>query len=781
MTPFCPVRICKPVPYGAACAVLLLLFWIGSSSAFAADVFNPEKTIKQLDQFNNVLDNVEANLTVDAPTDQELLTERKKLQGIRDQLLSIQNENIPLYDAAKADITNLGPAPEGDNATPEPDNIQALRKEFSQKEQQLDGLIKQAESLAFRSNRLLKQITTTRRDQFVGQLVQKQASPLNGDLWLNTLNAYHSQLSSLVNQQTDHHESIWPTQITAGVLYLFLLAATTFISARKLNKQLTDSEGSSETVLSTIAQSLTLPMVVSTVCLLLVFQMLHTQGLLSNDSQTFIIKCLGLTLLVTFMFLVSQRLARAEIFRPSMRWMGFAAALLYALDAAFLESGRMMGAPVDLAVGQSYLVTTLFAFLLAAYTYKALRLSSADKDYFFPRKICYLTGFLSAFILLANAFGYPALSRFLLARIVLLFTLFLAVMMLRYLVRPWLNRLDQMLQDNKPAEEGAEPPPRLMFFWLSLTVDITLFLLALPLIAGIIGADWNDIRDWAMQAFLGFKIGSITISVSSIVLAIGFFILALFITRLLQRVLGQKILPRTTMDESLRHSIVQVLGYVGLILALMVAISALGFDLTNLALIAGALSVGIGFGLQSIVSNFVSGLILLFERPIKVGDWIITNSGEGFVKRISVRSTEIETFDRTSIIVPNSELITSSVKNWTHKDRIGRVAIPVGVSYNDDPHQVSDLLMECIKSSSDSLKNPPPSVVFKDFGDSALIFECRFFIRNITDLPRVATKMRLDIWDTLKAAGVEISYPQRDLHIRTAPGLKGLLHEPAVE
>ena len=228
------------------------------------------------------------------------------------------------------------------------------------------------------------------------------------------------------------------------------------------------------------------------------------------------------------------------------------------------------------------------------------------------------------------------------------------------------------------------------------------------------------------------------------------------------------------MDTSVRQSITQVLGYVGLIIALMASISAVGFDLTNLALIAGALSVGIGFGLQSIVSNFVSGLILLFERPIKVGDWLITNSGEGIVKKISVRATVVETFDRTSIIVPNAELISSSVKNWTHADRVGRVIVNVGVSYSSDPQQVRDLLMDMITENEDVLKTPKPTVLFKDFADSALIFEIRFFISNIQEIFPISSQVRFDIWEVFKEAGVEISFPQRDLHIRTAPGLEGV-------
>jgi small-conductance mechanosensitive channel len=201
----------------------------------------------------------------------------------------------------------------------------------------------------------------------------------------------------------------------------------------------------------------------------------------------------------------------------------------------------------------------------------------------------------------------------------------------------------------------------------------------------------------------------------------------------------------------------------------------MGLDLSNLALIAGALSVGIGFGLQNVVNNFVSGLILLVERPIKVGDWVLVGGHEGFVKQIKVRATEIETFQRASVIIPNSEFISNAVTNLTHKDSFGRVDVSIGVAYGSDVNQVMEVLKKCLRENSSILEFPEPFVLFQGFGDSSLDFETRAYIPEVSRIFRVSSEVRVAIYTALAEAGIEIPFPQRDVHIKSLP--KGLRNE----
>jgi len=209
-----------------------------------------------------------------------------------------------------------------------------------------------------------------------------------------------------------------------------------------------------------------------------------------------------------------------------------------------------------------------------------------------------------------------------------------------------------------------------------------------------------------------------------------------------------------------------VVGYAGTAIAALLAVSYAGLDISNFAVVAGALSVGIGFGLQSIVNNFVSGLILLVERPIKVGDWIVLGSEQGNVRRISVRATEIETFDRASLIIPNSELITGRVLNWTHRNSMGRIILRIGVGYDSDPERVMAILKACAVAQPGVLRTPEPVAAFEDFGASALQFSLRVYLADISQALRVQSDLRVAMLKELRAAAVEIPFNQVDVNVR---------------
>ena len=276
----------------------------------------------------------------------------------------------------------------------------------------------------------------------------------------------------------------------------------------------------------------------------------------------------------------------------------------------------------------------------------------------------------------------------------------------------------------------------------------------------------SDIVDTVRGAFFGFTVGGLTISVYTLFLATALFLIGYFITIGIRNWLQGRYFPTTNLDRGLTNSISTVVGYIGLLLAAILAITAAGFDLSNLAIVAGALSVGIGFGLQSVVGNFVSGLILLAERPIKAGDWVVTTGGEGTVKRISVRSTEIETFDRATIIVPNSTLISDPVTNWTHGTKMGRIILPIGVGYDSDPDQVRDILLECAKEHDLVLGHPAPIVYFMEFGASSLDFQLRCYLADINNMVVVQSALRFSILRALREANIEIPFPQRQISIK---------------
>jgi len=245
-------------------------------------------------------------------------------------------------------------------------------------------------------------------------------------------------------------------------------------------------------------------------------------------------------------------------------------------------------------------------------------------------------------------------------------------------------------------------------------------------------------------------------------------VLLIYFTGKFRSLLVNRILARYNLDIGIRQSIGTIVRYALLVLGAIIIMDSAGIHLSSLTVLAGALGVGLGFGLQNIANNFVSGLIILFERPIKVGDRIEVGDISGDVVNISARATTVITNDNISVIVPNSEFISSQVINWSHNDRLVRFRYPVGVSYSEDPERIKQLLMEVMEEHPGILDHPPPDVWFDEFGDSSLNFNLMVWTSMYVQRPKaLKSQLYFSIFKKFNEHGVEIPFPQRDLHIRS--------------
>jgi small-conductance mechanosensitive channel len=264
-----------------------------------------------------------------------------------------------------------------------------------------------------------------------------------------------------------------------------------------------------------------------------------------------------------------------------------------------------------------------------------------------------------------------------------------------------------------------------------------------------------------------FEINRTPVTPSSIIMFVVVVTVFYLFSRLLQKALQTKILTRFRIDKGTQYTLARVSHYVIMIVGGLLAFQFIGIDLSGLAVIVGLLSVGIGFGLQNVTSNFIAGLILLFERPIKVGDRVTVGHTEGDVIAINMRSTTIRSLDNISIIVPNSEFVSSQVINWSHGDPKVRLIVDVGVSYNSNLDDVIRSLREVADDNQNVLKHPEPDVLLASFGDSSWNMKLRVWLKDPQNYYKIHSDINCEIVRKFREKGIEIPFPQRDLHVRS--------------
>ncbi len=378
-------------------------------------------------------------------------------------------------------------------------------------------------------------------------------------------------------------------------------------------------------------------------------------------------------------------------------------------------------------------------------------------------KITFLTALLALGVFGVSLFGYPYLSDFIFNHLMLSVLVIGAFVIVRRFIYELLHRL-LLMGFWVTTFRLRRRILRKLNFWSGLLIDPLLGFAMILILMSLWGVSTDILLQTIIKLLTGFTIGGVEISIVAIVVGIISFLLLVGVVRNLKRRLLENVLGKMDIDEGIKHSLAAGFGFLGFMVAALISFAIMGGNLTNFALIAGALSVGVGLGLQNVVNNFVSGIILLFERPIKVGDWVIINGEEGKIKQINIRSTEVETFKRASLIIPNADLLSTTVTNLTHGNNWARYGINVGVAYGSDTEKVRDVLLECAQNHKKVLKKPEPYVVFKDFGNSSLEFELRVYVSDIWAGWVVPSDLRFAINKRFVEEGIEIPFPQMVVH-----------------
>jgi potassium efflux system protein len=780
--------------------VALLLF--GLVPGLRADEPSPETVLTAARQ---ELQRIEAALKGDV-NEARLVEMRDAAMAIQARAVAALDQLQPRLAAVDARVEQLGPTQEG---TPEAEEVKRQRADLDRQRRAIDADVKGARLLVVEAGQLADAIAVTRRTQFNARLWERTSSVLSPNLWRELASGLPRDLSRIEYLGREGADQFFAGMLGTNALVpalSVLVAVLVVVPGRRWLRRLGRREAVETAPASRLRRSgfAVWSVAVGTITLGLAAQSIYL-GLDWAEALSPRWDALASSLvLAAFFGSFVAALGRALLAPDHASWRlapitdavacclqsfpsilalvatcGFMLERLNAVAATGLSAALVTNCVI--ALGYSLAGASL---LIAGRTSPCAEAAEGEEQdpasssvWRLIRVVIWLAIILPILSLL---FGYIALAGFIARQTLWMgvvgITLFLLLQFADDLCTALFDRksrFGRFIWNNFGLGRGAVEQLGVV---LSAAIRLLLLFVGLGAILAPFGTGPAALFDDLGRAASGVTIGELTVSPAAMASAIFVFALGVVIARIVRRWLNEKYLPKTDLDPGVRNSVSTVASYLGIILASLWALSSLGIGVERLALVASALSVGIGFGLQAIVQNFISGLILLAERPVKVGDWVSLGEHEGDIRKIKVRATEIQLGDRSTLVVPNSELITKIIRNVTLSNPLGRVQIQIGVGHEADPEAVRKILLDAFAAHEAIKDDPAPAVFLDAVKDTGLHFNAVAFVGSPRLSYGVRSELLFDLLARFRLAGIEIARPRQDVRL-VSDGPTGQEHD----
>ncbi|MBC8056253.1 MAG: mechanosensitive ion channel family protein [Rhizobiales bacterium] len=787
-------------------ALLLVVWLVGSTLPASAQ---PTATDTALDRIRQQLDTAQQTLLAkDRPDDAALREMRAAALAAQTQAADIATELAPQTAAIEARIAEIGtPLP----GAKEDADIASQRALLGKTRSALDAQVKLARLLAVEAEQLAAQLSTLRRSEFQARLGERTPSILAAPFWSDLRDGLPRDLERIRALGADlaiaaqgMRTAVWviaPLALIAALwaLHGVLNRATHWLTTRAPSGRLRRSLHAAIVVLR---WTLAFGVMAGTLQVLLAWQPglpSATEAALSRLAATLWFS--GFVYGLASALLCADRpswrlLPIPDAVATSRRWFPLQVTLASLVTWLVERLAALTNASLSTTVAMTCLVALALGLVIVLALMRAERIwrleLTREGAKARPTWLAIVAGLnwlvlVTAVVsLLAGyvAFGSFAVKQVLWVGIVLGSTYLIATLIDDTLMA-WLASAPPESPHEAPASPatatsaGVIPPSAQIAVLLSAALRFAVLMVALMLLLAPFGEGPTDLWRRSDQWREGLAIGEFRLQPTAVLQALLVLFLGLTAVRVLRKWLSARYLPTTSLDPGMRASATSLFGYAGVVVAISLAMSAMGVGLERIAWVASALSVGIGFGLQAVVQNFVSGLILLAERPVKVGDWVSLGGVEGDIRRINVRATEIQMGDRSTVIVPNSEFITKIVRNVTLADPLGLVQIKLPVPLGSDAQQVRELLLAAFDANEDVLDAPAPSVLLDGIDHGQLLFNATGFAKSPRVTGGVKSALLFDMLQRLAEAGITLSAPPTMLINAGAPQQAAPAESPA--